>query len=74
MNPEATKTEAVRMSTSLKNALQRAGFVRHRKKHVKTRRTQWYKPIPEGTTPMTGQGLDAVRDIEPPQNNRREWE
>ena len=37
-------------------------LLRHAQRCTRYRRARWYKPIPEGTQPMRGKGLDAVRE------------
>ena len=71
VNPDMTKTDASRIGLSLKNAMARAGFVKHGQKDASTRRSRWYKPIPEGTQPMRGNGLDAVREDRGPVEDNR---
>lgn len=74
LSPDMSKTDAARIGLSLKNALCRAGFIKHSQRCSRYRRARWYKPIPPGTEPMHGKGLEAVQPApNTVTDNRREW-
>jgi predicted P-loop ATPase len=57
IEPDLGASAIARIGLTLATALRRAGFVKGAQRKG---RTTWVKPIPEGTVPMPGTGLDVV--------------
>jgi hypothetical protein len=57
VDPELRPAAIAKIGLTLASALRRAGFVKGAQRKG---RTTWVKPIPEGTVPMQGTGLDVV--------------
>jgi predicted P-loop ATPase len=57
IEPDLGASAIARIGLTLATALRRAGFVKGAQRKG---RTTWVKPIPEGTVPLPGTGLDVV--------------